>query len=189
MSVVGSILSAGASIFGHRNASRQYRAQARQVDEQMAIAREVSNFNKETLEKVYPETIASIKQQTKNLINRQMIAFASSGASPGSASPYFVMGNINRMGDKALQQAAFNHSVNMKNEEFRTKGMLNTLNSQKMSAKANASAEKFNMWGSVFSGASTLGTSLGNMKLGMTSSQATNYMNTVDMYRMGRGVY
>ncbi len=83
-----------------------------------------------------------------------MLTFAHSGAAPGSASPYFVIGDINKMGVKELQRAAFNHQVDMKNEKFRAKGVLNSLDSDLINSRYNEKRAGLGMFNSAIDGIS-----------------------------------
>lgn len=152
---------AGASMGGSMSAAhaerKAYKRQQGAISEQMALNREVAAFNKEVINKLYPETMEMIKLQTRNVVGRQMLAFAHSGAAPGSASPYFVIGEINRMGKKELQRAAFNYQVDLKNEEFRARGILNSLDSEMINARYNANRAGLGMFTSAIDGLSTFG--------------------------------
>jgi len=152
---------AGASMGGSMSAAhmerKAYRQQQSNISGQMSLNRQVAEFNKNVIQKMYPETIETIKLQTRNTLARQMLAFASSGAAPGSASPYFVIGDINRMGDKELQRAAFNYNVDIKNEEFRAKGILNSLDSEMINARYNAKKAGLGMFTSAIDGISVFG--------------------------------
>ena len=137
---------AGSSYDAGRDARKAYKQQASQISEQMELNREVSEFNKTVHEKLYPEVCESIRQETSRMLARQQVVFAANGVSPGGASPLFVLGSIQRMGDKQLQEAAFNHMVDMRNEEFRARGVMNGLNSQLTNARYNAKAAGMSMW-------------------------------------------
>ena len=131
-------VSTGLAISSAHQQRKAYRQQQGTISEQKHLNEEVAAFNKSVLNMLYPETLEMIKLQTRNTVARQMLAFAHSGAAPGSASPYFVIGEINRMGNKELQRAAFNHQVDLKNEEFRAKGILNSLDADMINARYNA---------------------------------------------------
>lgn len=149
--------SAGGNVSADHARRRAYRQQQGKISEQIALNREVAEFNKSVIEKMHPETLETIKLQTRNTVARQMLAFAHSGAAPGSASPYFVIGEINRMGNKELQRAVFNYQVDLKNEEFRAKGVLNSLDSEMINARYNAKKAGLGIFSSVIDGMSTFG--------------------------------
>ncbi len=149
--------SAGGNISAESAKRKAYKRQQGNISEQMALNREIAAFNKSVIEKLYPETVEMIKLQTRNAVGRQMLAFAHSGAAPGSASPYFVIGEINRMGEKELQRAAFNYQVDLKNEEFRARGVLNSLDSEMINARYNAKRAGIGIFTSAIDGISAFG--------------------------------
>lgn len=164
MGVAAPFIAAGAAVAstavgisaGHQQ-RKAYRQQQGTISEQKHLNEEVAAFNKNVIEKLYPETLEMIKLQTRNAVGRQMLAFAHSGAAPGSASPYFVIGEINRMGKKELQRAAFNHQVDLKNEEFRARGILNSLDSEMINARYNAKRAGLGIFTSAIDGLSAFG--------------------------------
>ena len=79
------------------------------------------------------------------------IKLSINGFSPGSASPFFVLGETTRMGEKTLQEAAFNHQVDLKNEEYRARSIDSSLGAQIDSAKYNARAAGFRMFSNALS--------------------------------------
>lgn len=142
----GAVAGLGLSLFGANQERKAYKAQAAAIREQRALNREISEFNKSVLERTYPEIRAGIKMELRNVVAKQMASLAVNGFAPGSASPYFILGETTRMGEKSLQEAAFNHQVDLKNEEFRAKSIDNSLGMQLNSAKYNARAAGFKMF-------------------------------------------
>ena len=149
--VGGALAGIGMSLFGGNQERKAYRRQASALREQRALNREISSFNKSVLERTYPEVRAGIKMELRNVVAKQMAALSINGFSPGSASPYFILGETTRMGEKALQEAAFNHQVDMKNEEYRARSIDNTLGMQIDTAKYNARAAGFKMFSNALS--------------------------------------
>ena len=120
--------------------------------------------------------------ELRSVVAKQMAALSINGFSPGSASPYFILGETTRMGEKSLQQAAFNHQVDMKNEEFRAKGIENSLNSDLTNAKYRARVAGFNMFSTAF-GSAIRGYSIYSM------ASNTNNLNAGLGFGLGTGVY
>ena len=140
---------------GHGGAKSAYKAQLAALEEQKRLNREIAAFNKNVLLKTYPEQRMALKLELRNMLARQLTSLAMNGANASSASPYFVLGETQRMGSKALQELAFNHQVALKNEEFRSRSVLNTLDTQISNTKYMIKAERFQeratMIGNLFS--------------------------------------
>lgn len=144
---------AGSSVDSASAERRAYRNQAANIEEQKRLNQEIEAFNLGVINKLYPETLETIKLQTRNVLARQMMAFAHSGASPGSASPFFTFGEINRMGEMELQRAAFNHDVDLRNEEFKSKSIQQSLDSDLINARYRSKAAGLKMFEPIWNGA------------------------------------
>lgn len=153
----GAIGGGAESIVGHHQARKAYRQQAASIAEQQALNREVADFNESVIKKMYPQVREGIFTEMRRVLGRQMVSFAQAGSAPGSASPYFVLGDIYKMGKQRLQEAEFNYSVDLKNEQFRARGIDNSLSREYANARANSRAEGFKMWNGIFDTVSTLG--------------------------------
>ena len=155
---VGALAGAGIglSLEGNSQARKAYRHQLANIEEQKRLNKEVAAFNIKTLNEVYPKTTSAIKLETRNALARQMMAFGAAGAAPGSASPFFVLGDISYMGAQRLQEAKFNRDVDLKNEDFRAKGAINDLDSQSYNARYQIKKAGLATFSDVLSGAGTL---------------------------------
>lgn len=161
-SAITGIVGLGMSLFGHHQSRKAYKQQAGQIAEQRKLNEEVAAFNKSVMEQMYPETVEAIKLETRNAMARQLIAFAHSGADPSKSSPYMVFGETLRMGTKRLQEAYFNYNVDLKNEEFRAKGVLNSLDSEAINARYNARRASLGMFQAGIDGLSYFGSMFRN---------------------------
>lgn len=127
---------------GHSGAKDAYRSQERALKEQKKLNREIAAFNKSVIQKTFPEQKLAIKLQLRNMLGQQMASLMASSSAPGSASPYFILGETQAMGNKQLQELNFNYQVAMKNEDFRSRSVLNTLDSQISNTKYMIKAER-----------------------------------------------
>lgn len=125
------LLSLGVNLWATNEAKSAAQQQSADYELQAEINRQIGAFNAQVAEITGEDAVAAIADETAQLLGRQRVAFARHGIEM-VGTPYFVLGDTYRMGQRKAQQAYFNAQVQKINAQH-------TADTAVASSKASAS--------------------------------------------------